>query len=130
MDLTYGTKFAVISEIFWVWSEFDGKHRGCRFWSVEARKSERDVKNLIHEHVVPRKAMLSHFDLSQVPKKPVSEMEVRSVLDRFCIGCVITKEEDARLNSQRLNSAMPDEWDHVDIWARYDLAGIVVDGRP
>jgi hypothetical protein len=130
MDLTYGTKYAVVSEVFWVWSEFDGKHNGCRLWSVAARKSGRDVKNLIHEHVVPRKTMLGKFDLSQFPEKTVSEMDVRSLLDRFCIGCVITREEDARLKSRGLNSTMPEGWDQVNVWARYDLAGIVVDGRP
>jgi hypothetical protein len=38
---------------------------------------------------------------------------------------VITSEEDARLNSLGLRSAMPRGWDGADLQARYKIAGIV-----
>lgn len=127
MDLTYGTKFAVLSEAFWVWSEFEGKHNGCRFWSAAALDSKHDVKNLVHEHVVPRKEILSKFDLRPVPRKVATERSVRSIFSRLCIWCIVTKEEDKRLNSLGLKSRMPDGWGkrgNTDIWARYRKAKI------
>ena len=42
----YGTKFAVLSEVVWVWSEFYGKDEGCPWWSTGALK-EQDQKKLI-----------------------------------------------------------------------------------
>jgi hypothetical protein len=123
MDLHYGTKFAVVSEVFWVWSEFEGKHKGCRYWSEAARRSVHDMKNLVHEHVVPRKEMLAKFDLDRFPKKTTEE-EVRSLLDRYCIGCVVTRGEDVALNLAGLRSRMPTGWDGENPWARYDHIGI------
>ena len=62
LDLIYGTKFSVVNEVLWVWSEYDGKHKGCKFWSKEAcnlwEKQKPSVKSLIHEHLVPRNILI------------------------------------------------------------------------
>jgi hypothetical protein len=118
--LQYGTKFAVLAETTWVWSEFDGKYCGCRYWSLAAWKLRDSGEKFIHEHLVPKKVII---DLLMGVKKP-SRSSVRKVLESFCIGVVVTVEEDRRLNALGLRSKMPDDWDGINALARYEAAGI------
>lgn len=120
-DLSYGTKFAVVSEITWVWSEFDGKHQGCEYWSEKALASGLPNNQLVHEHIVPKKILIDSI-MNYVEKSPEA---IYKYLDRFCIGAVVTKEEDNLLSENGLKSSMPDPWDG-DPWARYKHVGIIV----
>lgn len=125
-DLHIGTKLAVIDQIFWVWSEFDGKHAGCRYWSKSATESGLKNKGLVHEHLIPRKIvreMLLNLD-------DPSPEAVNDILGRFCVGVVVTKAEDTRLNQLGLNAEMPPNWDRKNLWARYEAAGIEVPMQP
>lgn len=123
--ISFGTKMAVVDNIFWVWSEFYGKIKGCKNWSVEAKKayeSDKSIK-LIHEHIVPRKVIRDKlFNLENV-----NSTEIMKVLNSYCIGVVVTKEEDNRLNSIGLRSKMPINWDGKDPWARYVAAAIEIE---
>ncbi|MFC5049110.1 hypothetical protein ACFPK9_00560 [Rubritalea spongiae] len=121
-NLHIGTKLAVIDQIFWVWSEFNGKHKGCRFWSQEALDSGLENKGLVHEHIVPRKIVRERLR-SLDDKSPDS---IYQLLEQFCIGVVVTKAEDYKLNSLGLSSKMPSNWDGSDPWARHKAAGIKV----
>lgn len=119
----YGTKYAVLSEVMWVWTEFCGKYRGCRYWSKTALmvyQRDRNKAKLKHEHVVPKKVVIEMlFALDQ----PTPE-NVRSILDTFLIGVVLTPEEDAVLNVE-FGSKMPPEFydpsspDFHNPWLRY-----------
>ncbi|MCZ2128631.1 MAG: hypothetical protein LC099_12805 [Anaerolineales bacterium] len=55
-----------------------------------------------------------------------SSKSVEGVLQRFCIGVVVTAEEDQRLNKLGLRAKMPEGWNGVDPWARYAEAKIEV----
>lgn len=122
-NLTFGTKFSVVDHVIWVWSEFDGKYEGCKYWSKNAVLSGSARVGLIHEHVVPRKIIRQKlFDL----KKP-SATSVKRILNKFCVGVVITKQEDDRLRELKLQKSMPDGWDGNDIWVRYKAAEIKVE---
>lgn len=102
--LSYGTKFAVLNNVCWTWTEFDGKYRGCRYWSKMARMArsiDRKAK-LIHEHVVPRQVVI---DALMAMKSPTPE-NVYQVLDRFLIAVIVTPEEDAYLSCEH-QSTMP-----------------------
>ncbi len=121
-ELSYGTKFCVVHEITWVWSEFYGKHKGCKYWSINAQKVADNTKGLIHEHIVPRKIIIDHIMNMKTP----SEVELFDYLEKNCIGVVVTKEEDKQLNKAGLNRKMPVEWDGQDPWARYKEVGISV----
>ncbi len=125
-ELHLGTKLAVVDQIFWVWSEFDGKHAGCRYWSKAAIESGLKNKGLVHEHLIPRKVVREMLLSLEDP----SPQAVENIFDRLCVGVVVTKAEDIRLNKLGLNSKMPPDWDQQDLWARYDAAGIVVPLRP
>ena len=123
--LSYGTQFAVLYEVIWVWSEFDGKHKGCKHWSKKALKAQsegRSMTELIHEHLVPRKLLIKElFEMSDPSSKKIYEY-----LNEYCIGVIITKDEDSKLNNAGLRSEMPKNWDGHP-WARYKEVGIVVE---
>ena len=121
-DLHIGTKLAVIDQVFWVWSEFDGKHAGCKYWSKAAVESGLKDKGLVHEHLIPRKLVREMLLNLEDP----SPEAVNDILERLCIGVVVTKGEDTRLNELKLNSKMPDDWDQQNLWARYQAAQIEV----
>lgn len=89
--LSYGTKFAVVSEITWVCSEFDGKHQGCKFWSENVIDSGLKNKGLVHEHLIPKKIIIDKLVELNKPKP----IDIQSILDIYCIGVVVTKEEDS-----------------------------------
>ena len=120
--LAYGTKFAVLADVVWAWSEFHGKIDGCPYWSEAAWLAKSKPRGLMHEHVVPKKVVIDKLLSLEAP----STEEVRDVLDRFCIGVVVTREEDARMTRLGLRSEMPENWDGVDPWARYAKAGIAL----
>lgn len=120
-DLTHGTKVAVINEILWVWSEFNGKYVGCPWWSHEALKSfDGDVCGYIHEHIVPKRIVRN--TLLQMAQS--SAEEIHEYLKKYCIGVVVTKGEDQRLNAAGLNHEMPKNWNGDNVWARHDQVGI------
>jgi hypothetical protein len=123
--LHYGTKFAVLSEATWVWTEFQGKYVGCEHWSEtasELRTHPDRRRLLVHEHVIPKSIVIER--LLGLPT-PTGD-SVDQLLASYCIGAVITREEDARLNGLGLRSKMPPGWDEKDAWARYKYAGIVL----
>ncbi|HBE67113.1 MAG TPA: hypothetical protein DDW52_03090 [Planctomycetaceae bacterium] len=127
--LSYGTKFAVASDISWAWTEFDGKTVGCRYWSrraVQAHAFDPKTK-LIHEHVVPKSIVIRMlFEL-----KSPTNAEVFDLLDRFLVAVVVTPEED-RFLARKHRSTMPSEFfdsnsdGFQDIWLRYRLTQIEV----
>jgi hypothetical protein len=121
-SLHYGTKYAVLSEVTWVWSEFNGKYVGCKYWSKAAWRLRGGDEKLVHEHLVPKKEIIGQL----VQLKNPSPESVREVLERFCIGVVVTAEEDQRLNKLGLRAKMPEGWDGQDPWARYVVAKIKV----
>lgn len=129
-DLHYGTKYAVIKEVTWVWTEYLGKFKGCIYWSDAALRRfnrERSVKSLRHEHVVPKKCII---EMLYGLKSPTAD-EVQSLLDRFLIGVIVTKEEDARLSIKYRKSMPPIFVDESspsfhDAWLRYRECGIKV----
>lgn len=121
-DLSYGTKFAVLADITWVWSEFYGKYKGCKYWSKEAKSEDFSNRELRHEHLVPKKVLIDTLMSMEAP----SSTEIFEYLDQYCIGVVVTIDEDKRLSYEGLRSKMPDYWDGKDPWARYYKVGIEV----
>lgn len=106
----------------WVWSEFNGKHQGCKFWSEKALSSGLQNKHLIHEHLVPRKVLMNKLFSEVIPDK----QNIFEFLDTYCVGVVVTKDEDNMLNKIGLRSEMPSDWDNKDPWARYKKVAIKV----
>lgn len=131
--LSYGTKWAVLSDLTWVWTEFDGKYKGCPYWTEGAIMLRRvDPKaKLRHEHVVPKKVII---DMLMNLEKP-SVDSVREICDRYLIGAIVMPEEDDVLNAE-FGRSMPPEFvkpDHPgyhDPWLRYKKYSIKVVPAP
>lgn len=121
-----GTKQSVLDQVLWTWSEFEGKHKGCKYWSEKARGRGLKTKGLIHEHLIPRKILREKIiDL----KNPTPE-DIYNILQNLCIGVVITAKEDKKLNELKLGSSMPPNWDGKNKWARYIEANIKITPEP
>ena len=106
--LHVATKMAVMKNVLWKWTEFDGKYQGCRYWTpaaVECFAEHQDKSLLRHEHVVPQKLLKSML----VGLKAATPEVVHDLLVRFAIGAVVTKAEAKRLDGQH-KSDMPAEF--------------------
>jgi len=57
--LHYGTKYALFDNAMWVWTEFEGKYKGCECWSEAALEFSNDERMLVHEHAVPKKLLIN-----------------------------------------------------------------------
>jgi hypothetical protein len=129
--LSYGTKFAVVNQVNWVWTEYYGKYRGCPYWSLAAiqqNKATGKLKGLEREFVVPKKVINEMiFKL----EGQVSPAAVWKIYDAFLIDVVVTAEEDQRLNKGH-NHSMPPSFgdpsspDNCNPWLRYKLCNIPV----
>ena len=126
--VSYGTKFAVLAEITWVWTEFFGKYTGCPYWSGQALMlpSKGLEKACTHEHVVPKQVVIDRLFALQAP----TASDVYNLLDTFLIGCIVTTEEDKKLNAAGYNHKMPTEFydpahpGYNNPWLRYINCGI------
>lgn len=126
--VSYAAKAAVINQVCWAWTEFEGKYDGCEHWTVLALKQcgapeqrKRGWRKLLaHEHAVPRKVVL---DLMMDLEHP-DEKEVFELLDRLLVGVVLLREEHDLLNGD-YQRTMPEGFSdagserHLDPWLRY-----------
>lgn len=131
--LSYGTQWAVLSDVTWVWTEFHGKYKGCPSWTKMAIMQHRanPKADFRHEHAVPKSVVMKMlFDLPA----PTPE-RVREICERFLLGVVVTREEDDVLNME-YGRSMPAEFfdstspSYLDPWLRYKKYGIEVISCP
>lgn len=115
------TKSVVIDNALWCWSGIDGKYDGCKHWTKAAWSICGQRRELRHEHVVPKKVMINHL----LEGKTWNAAGIKNYFEAFCIGVVVTREEDLKLNKMGLRSKMPSNWDGQDPWARYRAAGLI-----
>lgn len=126
LPLCHKTKVDVINSFLWGWSELFGKYGGCRH-SVKAAEhaDKHGQKDLVHDHSVPRKVVT---DMILGTTKPTAE-QLLAILEEYCEGVIITKDEDAALNKAGLRSTMPKDWNGTDPDARYIAVGIAIEER-
>lgn len=88
---------------------------------ISAQYPKELSRRLTHEHTIPLKLLAERvFSLETSDK-----IAIREIFDCFCHAALITKEEDRRLNSAKLRSAMPSGWRFGDdLLARYTAIGI------
>ncbi|MDI1360799.1 hypothetical protein [Methylotenera sp.] len=120
-ELHCATKHAVFADVIWKWSLFDGKYKGCKYWSEDAFKVRKKKVKFIHEHVVPKKLIIERL----MSHKNPSQESVKHILEDYFIAVVVTVDQDKKLNKLGLRSKMPEGCNISDNpWARYDEAGI------
>lgn len=131
--VSYGTKFAVLKDAMWVWTEFDGKYEGCAYWTalamaryaVNRKRKEPRYAGLRHEHVVPKRVVMQMLESLDAPTPEA----VYAICEKFLLAVVVTVVEDAFLNLEYASS-MPAGFDdvasehHCDPWLRYKLCNI------
>ena len=132
-------KQQVLDGALWWVADYSGKGLDCPFRSeradqfCESLEPGEEIKNLIHEHIVPKK--LIREELMSL-KTTVDANTVQRWL-KLSVYCLVTKEvDDKDLNKSGFNQKMPDDnWKKQnatpdEIWARYKASGIkVVDRR-
>lgn len=129
-DLSDAAKYIVAKNVIWDWT-LDGLtyKRNCRLVSQGvfeltqtydlADKAVR--KEWIFEHVVPVNVLVNLLG------KAAGASDQRDLLDRYAIGCLVTKNEDQRFRQERVWKSMPKGWENGDdAFARYKQAGIKV----
>lgn len=75
---------------------------------------------IIAEHPVPMKVIIQ-----KILDEANSPSDCKEILRHWSRITIVTREEDARLNAKH-QTCMPDDWDGIDIWARYKKTGIEV----
>lgn len=77
--------------------------------------------DLIWEHVVPINVIIDHYLKSQH-----TYLDYLECL-KYGVICIITKDENNNLTSNKFNSKMPGNWNWGDcVWARYKQPNILV----
>lgn len=94
--------------------------------AAQDRLKGKSTVGLVFEHVVPKRQIIQKpcEDLAREGK--LTTEFVLSLLRRYWVLAMVTKEEDRRLASR----AMPFGWDAQDILARYKAAGITLVPNP
>lgn len=131
-----------IGKYSWLWSERTGKYSGCAFWSTAAAEDYRELARdnpattphgldllaqritrgllqLQHEHVFPRQDLKRRVNPTLGQAR--SHEEAWDLLDRYCQGCVVTREEHLRL---------PAHGHPSNPWMRYRGLGIRLVDNP
>jgi len=118
-----------IGQVSWKWSELSGKYVGCPFWSTEAlrvvvglderwpgrtpkRVCERVSKgyfleSIQHESVFPRLEWVARLHSLVGTEAVPSEAELEALLDRFSVGCVLTRAQVDELATRASNADNP-----------------------
>ncbi|MBM3988587.1 MAG: hypothetical protein FJ294_11605 [Planctomycetes bacterium] len=118
-----------IGQVSWKWSELSGKYIGCPFWSTEAlrvvvglderwpgrtpkRVCERVSKgyfleSIQHESVFPRLEWVARLQALVGTASIPSEPDLEALLDRFSVGCVLTRTQVDEVAARPSNADNP-----------------------
>lgn len=89
----------------------------------ERRNDITDIKKLVtHEHVIPKKIIASDImSFKNDPKR--NEEMIYDYLQKYALACVVTKEENKKLDSEKLRSNLPGQIETAkntdNPWVRY-----------
>ncbi|WP_038244084.1 hypothetical protein [Virgibacillus salexigens] len=128
-ELPLGNVHILLDDFLWGWTEYNGKHKGCKWWSDRAyeqyaNREKNKTKGLIHDHVVPRN-VIRHEVLEMLYNKCSNE-DLYKFLEENLIGCVITKEEDNMLRNLGLRDVLGSSLNSDTVWNRYETAKISI----
>lgn len=140
-ELSYAAFEAIINTYSWYLTERQddangksqfAKWKGCPYWTEAAlelfnnNKITDFGKVFRHEHVVPKNMFKSFIE--NLIKDEISytdaEDKLRDKIGSMLIGCVVTLDEDKRLN-EKYRTTMPNN-DISNPWERYKYCGISV----
>lgn len=107
---------------------------GNKYWSKSAinkYEKTKESKEFIFEHIVPKKIFIDYILDNPTFLNGMGYQEIKKLLDKILVGCVITKEEDQKLKANGLKQKMPKDITNIseiakNPWARYIECGIEV----
>ena len=110
----------------WEMRNTSKKVEAARYRSLGSINYENGKGQIIYDHAIPfvllqRKLLDGGFS---------TRADLMDLLQRYCVACLITKQEDDALNKAGLMRKMPEGWDEVDCLARYHAAGIALMDNP
>lgn len=113
-----------------------GKHSIVNYYSVEADTIIKQYQGrlpkgkLIFEHMVPKEKYIQ-APCEAIIKSSITDVEkldeIRNLIDKYWYLASITVEEDKCLQYKK---RMPENWDKVNIFARYEVARIEIVSNP
>ncbi|MBD7971087.1 hypothetical protein [Paenibacillus gallinarum] len=101
---------------------YKGKHSMSDYITPNAQKAIKSgyvAKNLIYEHMIPKNLYIKQISEITLAGE-LTESFIYDLLIKYYFVCTVTKEEDERLPSIK----MDDDWDEVNPFYRYEKAGI------
>ncbi len=113
----------LIDRTLWAFSEVRGKYSKKQIWSQSALKAyeESQIDEICLEHPFERARMKSKLVSNPEFVGQNAKEAIRTFLDRFCLGVVITREEHRALNRLERNLGFND----ATVWREfYRQAGI------
>ena len=104
------------------------KYYKTHFVSVPALQQLQDKQmgGLVFEHLVPKRRYIQEPCEERAIAGEVSVEFIQERLDKYWVLATVTAAEDSLL----LRLDMPNEWDEVEVQARYRQAGIVLHPNP
>jgi hypothetical protein len=85
-----------------------------------------DYSGLVFEHMVPKDAYIQKPCEVLAQQAPINVEFILDLLGRYWSIATITAEEDRKLNKNE----MPDDWDGINVFYRYEQAGIMLIRNP
>lgn len=101
---------------------FSRKYYNSHFISEAALSVVKPTRNkgLIIEHLVPKQVYIQNVCEEKSKAGEINPDFIHDLLNRYWALATITKTEDKLLESK----TMPKNWDGIDIFSRYRMAGI------
>ena len=107
------------------------KHLASQFISLKALEKIRnnDFDGLIFEHPVPKEEYIFTPCKDKAQNGSLTLDYINDLFQRYMVTVTITAEENDSLNSYHKDK-MPENWDKIDIFARYTVAKIKFKKNP
>jgi hypothetical protein len=112
---------ALREPVHFLWERrFGSKMRAAKYRSIGARGLKFGTGNLVYDHAIPFRFLQQKL----MSWDPDGGEALEAILARYDTVVLISKEENAKLNSAGLGRTMPDGWDKTEPLARYRAVGI------
>jgi len=118
---------ALREPVYFLWeARGNPKHKAAKFRSTAAAGLRFGKREMVYDHAVPFRYLQNDL----LALDPVDPASLRQVLERFGVAALITTDEDSRLKALGFQHTMPQDWDGLDVLARYRAAGVELEENP
>lgn len=118
---------ALREPIFFLWESYGKKkYQAARYCSVGYLEVAAGPNAHVYDHAIPFKIIQELLLSIAAPDAD----NVRNILEKKLVSCMLTRSEDKLLTSLGLRSKMPANSDESDYMARYESAGLKIIPNP